>query len=360
MLDLTNEGLAPTTAKAVGKAVKSFFEANDVTDFNLKRLEIPKGKYNEIDSVSKDKIRQWYYNSGTEFRTRNQALIMLLKDCGLRVSDISALDLLQYRNAEIKNNEQGDEFKILGKIETKKTKEFACVIIGPEATTSLDTYLNGREDGPLFLNRYDKRLESNAISNIFFRLSRKLPKNGMKISAHSLRKFHSTELKKVINRDWVHYLEGKTGDIYNKPSIEELAQKYIDSYDKIRVITTESIKEKERDQVIEELKTKISKLEKQSIFQQPGWDFLGRGQAVQDIRSFFDKHDLTLVTHPEGGIGIMERHPSFHEYFQARDRFGNLLSKEEINKVEKYFIRTYNHGFNEHLTPTDYEWPEQE
>jgi integrase len=110
--------------------------------------------------ILKEQIAETYDSVGAENRLRNRALIMVAKDTGVRISDISLLNVGHYRSAATMHNEEGKSFKIFGTIQTAKMKVNAHVHLGPEAVLAIDAYLAERgrpeDDSPFFIDRDER------------------------------------------------------------------------------------------------------------------------------------------------------------------------------------------------------------
>lgn len=262
--EMVEEGYHPTTANTVAKAVKSFFVANEI-NFKIRRDEKPVNVYRGQNLITSDQLREWYYSwsSGSAFRQRNRALMLFLKDSGLRVSDASLLNVEDYLNCKGNPpNDQGERFKAFYPKITQKTSQTAHIHIGPEAITELDEYLEGRESGPLFLARDGSRMVNRAMSNVFCRVSNSTENGGnIRLSAHSIRKFHKTRLSSTMENEWINILQGKSSDVYTRPQDDgSLTRKYVESYDQLRIFGEEDKKNRQRDLEISALKKEVKAL----------------------------------------------------------------------------------------------------
>ena len=110
----------------------------------------------------------------------------------------------------------GEVFKLFEPKETGKTKAPAYVIVGPESVEAIDQYMEDRRNNglpmspssPLFLNRQNTRFHPDGFGHVFQRLGKFLDKK--RISAHSLRKFHTTMLEYAgVSQNWIKKLQGK-------------------------------------------------------------------------------------------------------------------------------------------------------
>ena len=94
MVELEEAGLKPATVYGVVKAVSSFMEANGL-DFKLNRRR-PRIYYEGQRIVEPYEIRDIYESDAS---LRNRALLITLKDSGLRVSDVVDLNYGDVRQA---------------------------------------------------------------------------------------------------------------------------------------------------------------------------------------------------------------------------------------------------------------------
>ncbi len=241
MAEKVKGGSAPASASQVGKAVNSFFKAQNLP-FMLRRGDYPKGIGPGRRIINREQIAKIFDQVGAEFRLRNRALIMVLKDSGLRISDVVALDVEAYREAQTVKDENGEVFKVLDPLMTKKAKVAAFVHLGPESVKAVDDYLKDRTEGPLFVDRFGKRMGITATSIQFDRLCKGLGVS--RIGAHSFRKFHFTGLETAgMPQNWIKLLEGKnlgqSIGAYSHPEENgELTRSYMKAYPKLRVFET--------------------------------------------------------------------------------------------------------------------------
>ena len=276
MKEMRDGGLAASTCRMAYKAMSSFFEAQGL-HFSLKTKDLPRGQYNGQRRVKRDQILRCYDLVGNVHRLRNRALIMFLKDSGLRISDVAGLDIEHYLKARIVYD-NGEAFKVFEPYETKKTGHYAHIHIGPEAVEDMEKYLRLRNDPkmdePLFLMRGKRRFNVGALSNVFYRLAQRLGDEGYRISAHSFRKYHTTELEVKMNSSWIAKLQGKsiggswgpysTPEGYNdRLEPEKLTKGYINAYDTLRVKSSEIQARKEQDKKLIAQETQIKELERQ-------------------------------------------------------------------------------------------------
>jgi len=254
MVEERERGKKPSSVYMIYKAVRSFFQAQNL-EFSLRSREKPRVYHEGQRVLTRDQIREMYDRVGEQNRLRNRALIMLLKDSGLRVSDVANLKVSDYLEAKTVYNDAGEPFKVFYPFETEKTGSYAYIHIGPEAIKAIDEYLEERRreegeldaDPPLFINRWGERLSPAAISATLWKIAAKIGER--KISAHSLRKFHQTMLEAAgMPKNWIAKLQGKTiGDTsapYSRPEemlsshhMTLLTEAYLKAYDNLRVFT---------------------------------------------------------------------------------------------------------------------------
>lgn len=212
---------------------------------------------------------------------RDKALILFLKDSGLRVSDLEGLkwrDLTDYEGG----------FMCV-QLVTVKTKGKATSFIGSECSRTLLLYKKQRlmgsrsvdpeqniGDHPLFcpsvisgyFNNGLNPINSHAITQAVAYAS-KLAGFKIKITAHSLRKFWEQNIK-VSRRAYAKQLNGRKLNAIEKAyflkSQEQLFEIYKASYESL-MIYTHAIKESDLDKIIEQrvserMATQESKAEK--------------------------------------------------------------------------------------------------
>jgi hypothetical protein len=199
-------------------------------------------------------------------KERNQALIMFMKDSGLRASDVAKLTAEDYDRAVTYTNEFDEPFKVFQPLGTKKTGHLAYVHIGPEAVKRLEKYLKGRKKGPLFhARRGDRGMTAKAIINFFVRMKQFLGEGGYKVSAHSFRKYHYSNLEAKMPLNWVNKLQGRKSSVYSRPEGKSITELYMESYDMLRVFTDEAKKEAKLESRLKEMELEILKLRSQNV-----------------------------------------------------------------------------------------------
>jgi len=268
MSELRASGYSAETCKQLRKSVKSFFESQEI-DLSFKAKDSPRGASNGSRIALPEEVREMYDNMVFGFKIRNRAIVMFLKDTGLRVSDVVSVDVGDYLSARVVENGAGESFRVFrDPEETQKMKVNAYVHLGPEAVAAIDEYLEERrqrgevfqEDTPLFLHRRaGERITDSGIKSVFFRVKKWLGDKGYKKSAHSLRKFHRTRLEGGgMPEGWVKILQGKQADVYQQPQhTGELTEMYVKCYDRLRVFGEQASTQK-----LDEQAQRIAELER--------------------------------------------------------------------------------------------------
>lgn len=239
-----DSGRKASTSYQIAKAVKFYMSLSGKT---LKLSKKPRILYNGSRGVSKDEIRGLHDAfSRSNFSLRNKAILLTMKDSGLRISDVGNLKLGQYLEAKVitsRDDEfevnKGEKFLVFREFETLKTKDLAHVILGPESVKALEAYIGNRKDPEEALFTSGKtgaRLGTQALSELFRRVrkTKAVKFDTRKVSAHSLRKFHFSSLQH-LGENLVYWLEGKASSEYFRPNESDVVRAYIGAYDSLRV-----------------------------------------------------------------------------------------------------------------------------
>ena len=242
-----DEGLAPATLQLYFASIRSFFEIH-YYPLRMRRGDYPKGESLGVKVATKDAILKAIENKHNRNKVTMRAMILFLKDSGLRISDARL-----YNYGDIAEElERGDEFISLTRV-TKKQGTIAKAFIGPEAIQALKIYLKSRQNGsrhvppedltdksPLFrtwtsrVYRILRGSFSSVIRSAFLRVDEP------NITAHSLRKYVQTNLEAAgVNVNWIDQILGhkliNSRDAYSKPTDDQLREAYIKAYKFLRI-----------------------------------------------------------------------------------------------------------------------------
>lgn len=191
-------------------AVLSFFDLNQYP-LNMKRGDRPSGEGIGSRIPEKTEIVKLV---NTAKSRRHRAAILLLKDSGLRISDVVRLkwDGIQ---------DFGDGFWGW-KIISQKRKVKAIPFVGPETTSALKQ-LKRKSDRIFPINA---KTLSNAIGELIDEAS--LEKG---LSAHGLRKFFNAELQAArVPKEWRYAMMGKKFGEYDENRHKRLFKAYREAY----------------------------------------------------------------------------------------------------------------------------------
>lgn len=240
MRDLENAGKSAETASMVKKALSSFYSANGLS-LKFRKKNGKRNGHNGQKMITRDEIKHLIEANGVRNLKKNKALHYTLKDSGLRVGDISKLTVGAFMEAKIIPNSRDEPFKVFSPQRTQKCGIYAALHLGPESVLALEEYLAEREakgeilgeDTPLFIDREGRPYTEKRLSNTVSTICR--GKGFKRISSHSFRKFHRTQLERFLPVNWILRLQGKEHDVYSCPSETDLTEMYIRHYDVIRI-----------------------------------------------------------------------------------------------------------------------------
>jgi integrase len=248
IVKLRDEGNSPATQQIAYAAVRSFFESNEFP-LKMKRSDYPQGESLGSRAITKPVIREILEDKKhIRYKMKMKALIMVAKDSGQGVTEIGNLTYGMIR----KGLEANQDFIMLHLIR-QKTHTVAKPVLGPEAIDALKEYLAERQhgtrnipaeeltdDSPLFKLSQGyavKRISRGGLSSM---IRYQCLKHGVKLSAHSFRKYVQTSLDNagvspnIIDRLLGHKLPGSR-DPYSQPSDEDMLEAYKKAYDHLRV-----------------------------------------------------------------------------------------------------------------------------
>jgi len=263
--------LSPSSTRNTAKALVSFFETfGDRMELRIKAKDMPQGDNEGSQLIPIEQVALCIKQPGEENPYRNVAIMMFLKDSGLRRGELQLFTINDYLKSKENSfkNEIGEEFLEFDSIRTIKEGLNAHVILGPEAVKAIDEYLLYEREGslpgePLFHNSWesvDAGLNGPAVGRVVKRMIKKgLGSQGRNKSSHSFRKLHKTALEAGgMPEAWIHYLQGKARGEYSRPedldpSTPTLMSAYVKAYDKLRVYR-ETIELREQVRQIQEEK----------------------------------------------------------------------------------------------------------
>jgi integrase len=277
-----DEGFKIATQQVMYASIRSFFEIH-YCPLIMRKGDYPKGDSDGVKRATNEAVRRVLVH-----KTRNSftahTLVLFIKDTGLRISDVVALQC-----GDIPQQIENKVCPIQINVITEKTNLLAKVFIGQEAIDALKAYFEIRKVGskwhkeivpekitaksPLFrswtsgeVKPLNRITASHLIRNAFLYIGEK------RMSAHSLRKKLQTDLEKAgINSNWIDQILGhqliNSRDAYSLPTDEELSEAYLRAYQFIRVLPKKikNIDDRQEDyQVaearnIEEVKALLSK-----------------------------------------------------------------------------------------------------
>jgi len=227
-----------STQKAVLNAIRSFFSANGLK-LNLTRNDRPVGCAKGSRVPKREEIKTIVDNTES---LRNRALILFLKDSGLRQSDVAKL---KWR--DLKDYDDGF-FGV--EIETKKKGILARAFIGAETSRILFLYKEKRIQGTEKIAP-ENNIEEHAIFALYdnpkktlkprlmsWEVLRSIPSGIEGLSAHGLRKFweqnshyeHEAYQKQMNGRALTEVEKA-----YFWKETDELLQMYKNNYDQLRI-----------------------------------------------------------------------------------------------------------------------------
>ncbi len=92
------KGWAGSTVARTSYAVRSFFTANSLV-FPIRQRDLPRQHPNGARVIMLDEIRQLWDLVSNQFKLRKRAIMMVLKDSGLRRGDICLMNIEHYLGA---------------------------------------------------------------------------------------------------------------------------------------------------------------------------------------------------------------------------------------------------------------------
>lgn len=181
---LAGKGYKRSTMVRKISAIRSFLrflvkEGLEVPGFDPPHLRVERGlpKFLSVDEVSR-------MMEGGGASERDKAIVELLYATGIRVGELCALDLTDL------DMEEG-----VLRIREGKGGKGRIVPVGSKALDAIEEYLRvrGKEDGPLFLNRFGGRISDRLVRRVVRRMADKAG-FGKGVSPHTLRHSFATHL----------------------------------------------------------------------------------------------------------------------------------------------------------------------
>jgi len=242
------DGLASATLQVYFASVRSFFEIH-YYPLIMRKGDYPKGESLGVRVAPKEAILKAIENKQNRNKKQLRALILFLKDSGLRRSDTVLLNF----GKVAEGLEKG--YNIISiTLVTEKQHTVAKAFIGEEAIQALKEYLKERRTGtenvppeiitdksPLFRTQESgkvKRLSLSGFSNMIREAFLRVGESNL--SPHSLRKYVQTYLEAGnVNVNWIDQILGyaliNSRDAYSKPTDEQLKEAYNKAYDHLRI-----------------------------------------------------------------------------------------------------------------------------
>lgn len=261
---LESQGKSGGTRRAALTAIRSFFKAQQLP-LRLNREDFPDCAYMHASSVPSREDVKKMLDACTCIRDR--ALILFLKDSGLRESD---LPQLQWK--DLKEYPEG----FVGfKLETKKKHVKARGFVGPETIEVLEIYKRSRLQGtqkippeenlmehPVFSLLYDgsKPFQPKSMSDCIGRVIERAGLKEKGLTPHGLRKFWEQNVH-TEKPSYAKQLNGRKLDAMEKSyewkATEELFNIYRENYPNLRL--RESVSE-EVEKLRQEYETELKNL----------------------------------------------------------------------------------------------------
>jgi len=279
---LNDQGRSVATLQVGYASVRSFFDAHYMP-LRMRRSDYPRGESLGLRAATKDDVRLLLDKT----RLKVRAIILFLKDSGLRVSD-----LVKLKYKDIRKELENDSDFISLNLVTTKNSIVAQTFIGPETVNVLKKYMERRRKGtrripaeeitdesPLFRARKIEvaHISRSGVSSL---ITHHIERLGMhkEISAHSLRKYFQTQLEAAgVHPNWIegmmgHKLNGVTNH-YSRPTQEQLKEAYKEAYPSLRVTYEEND--------VQELAKTSQELQKQLLDQQ---------EQIQKLERIIEKY----------------------------------------------------------------------
>lgn len=257
MSELIEEGKHPNTVRSYKKAINKFLQVNGLRPVKIDNEK--KIDYKGMSIIKPDQIRE--LATYTKKNLRLRALIMILKDSGLRVSDIVHLTVEDWWNNTRRFGPRREYKAWCEPFTTKKNGVNAYIRLGPESVEWVEKYIGNRREGPIFVKNDGKPYPPHTISTLINHLCKPLRKRGLKISAHSFRKFFMSSFASNGYLEAGKRIAGKRLGATDEPYIDfesSLDDIYVEVYTSER--TPLSIYESSQREKVQDLESEVEKL----------------------------------------------------------------------------------------------------
>jgi len=224
---------SPSTCRQAYNSVRSFFTLNE-HPLRMRRQDMPEGESVGSRIPEKDEVVKIADASKWKYR----ALIMFLKDSGLRISD--AVRVKWEDKIDL-----GDGFWNFNLI-TEKRKIAAHAFVGPETTRLLNQFKT--QKGRIF-----KTTRAN-VDKQLNKIIRRAKIQG--VSAHGLRKYFVTSLQHArVPQEYILKMMGKKSSVYSEKRRSELFRAYRKAYPELSIYAA-----KQQTEELEKLKKELLEL----------------------------------------------------------------------------------------------------
>ncbi len=185
-------------------------------------IELPQKKQRLPKYLSLEECQELLSNVNTDFPSRDYCILMLFLNCGMRLSELVGIDIMDIRN---------DTLRIIGKGNKERT-----IYLNQGCLYALEEYIKDRNqlvspsiEPALFISkRLKKRLSARRVEQIVTECLQKAGLSGQGYSAHKLRHTAATLLYRSGNADMLALKEilghehVSTTEIYTHLSDEAL------------------------------------------------------------------------------------------------------------------------------------------
>jgi hypothetical protein len=228
---IKEDGVHPNTARNYRKAINKLLKVNHLTPVRIDNEK--KVDYKGVSMIKPEFIRE--LATYTEKNLRLRALIMTLKDSGLRVSDVVRITVEDWRdNTRRFKDDLGREYVAWCEpLTTQKSGVNAKIRLGPDSVEWIDKYVGSRREGSLFTRKDGEPLQPHTVTTLINNLCKPLRKRGVKVSANSFKKFYMSTFQAHGQLNIGKIIAGKRIAATDKPYLEmedHLDKIYIDVY----------------------------------------------------------------------------------------------------------------------------------